>query len=64
MASEISASQTSPTPTPTSKTPCDFKDVDDVLMSSQRQRYLMALQEEQEQQGALGGQSDSPRPAR
>ena len=62
MASEISASQTSPTPTP--KTPSDFKDVDDVLMSSQRQRYLMALQEEQEQQGALGGQSDTPRPAR
>jgi hypothetical protein len=61
MASEISTSQTPATPTPPPTTPSDPQDVDDGLMSSQRQRYLMALEEE----GAVvERQSDIPRPAR
>ena len=60
MVSETNASQISPKPCPATTTP-DWRDIDDGLISSQRQRYLTALQQEQMHQ-VLAGQSDSPPP--
>jgi hypothetical protein len=63
MASETNASQTFPKvcqPTTTLDSR-DLRDIDDGLISSQRLRYLTALQQEQVNQ-PLEDQSDSPRP--
>lgn len=46
MASETTASHNSQTPPASTAKPLDAPEVDDGLMSSQRQRYLMALEEE------------------
>jgi hypothetical protein len=60
MASETTASHNSQTPPASTAKPLDPPEVDDGLMSSQRQRYLMALEEEREERLPLGGMGAPP----
>ncbi len=61
MASETTASHNTQSTAPTPARPPEPPEVDDGLMSSQRQRYLMALQQEELNHEQVG-QSDTPPP--